>query len=128
MKRMLWVLALAFVASAFAQQPSPTNQPPYSTPPTFPEDRAPGQQMPPDTKAPPPQGSSAAQVRQQIQEKLNSERALANTKVAVKTNDKSVTLTGSVDTERQHDLALRIAQSYAGDRKIVDKIKLRGQA
>jgi osmotically-inducible protein OsmY len=36
-------------------------------------------------------------------------------------------LTGSVDTERQHNLALRIAQSYAGDRKIADKIKIRRQ-
>src|SRR5258705_8827165 len=39
-----------------------------------------------------------------------------------------VTLTGSVDTERQRDLALRIAQSYAGRRKIVGKIKIQGQA
>jgi hypothetical protein len=39
-----------------------------------------------------------------------------------------VTLTGSVDTERQHDLALRITKSYAADRKIVDKIKVRGRA
>jgi hypothetical protein len=128
MKRMLWGLALAFVTSAFAQQQSPTNQPPYSTPPTFPESRAPRQQMPPDTKAPPPQGSSAALVKQQIQDQLKSEPALANTKIGVKTNDKSVTLTGSVDTERQHDLAFRIAQSYAADRQIVDKIKVRGRA
>jgi len=127
MKRMLWVLALAFVASAFAQQQPPTN-PPYTTPPTFPDDREPGKRMPPDTKAPPPQGLSAAEVEQQIQSKLNSEPALENTKVGVKTSDKSVKLTGTVNTERQHDLALRIAQSYAGDRKIVDKIKLRGQA
>jgi osmotically-inducible protein OsmY len=35
-----------------------------------------------------------------------------------------VILTGTVASEEQHDLALRIAQSYAGDRKIVDKIKL----
>jgi osmotically-inducible protein OsmY len=48
--------------------------------------------------------------------------------VGVKTTDKSVTLTGSVDTERQHDLALRIAQSYAGDRKVVDKLKIQGRA
>lgn len=128
MKRMLWGLALAFVISAFAQQQPPTNPPPYTTPPTFPEGKAPRQQMPPDTKAPPPQGLPAAQVEQQIQDKLNSEPALANTTVGVKTDDKSVTLTGRVDTERQHDLALRIAQSYAGDRKIVDKIKIRGQA
>jgi osmotically-inducible protein OsmY len=122
---MLWGLALAFVTSAFAQQQSPTN-PPYTTPPTFPEGRT-QQQMPPDTKAPPPSETlSTAQVQRQIQEKLSAEPALANMNVGVKTTDKSVTLTGSVDTERQHNLALRIAKSYAGDRKIVDKIKIRG--
>ncbi len=85
--------------------------------------------MPPDTKAPPPSETlSTAQVQRQIQEKLSAEPALANTNVGVKTTDKSVTLTGSVDTERQHDLALRIAQSYAGDRKIVNKLKIQGRA
>jgi len=39
----------------------------------------------------------AAQVEQQIQDKLEREPALANTKVGVKTNAKSVTLTGLVD-------------------------------
>jgi len=38
-----------------------------------------------------------------------------------------VTLSGTVNTEQQHDLALRIAHSYAGDRKIVDKIELMQQ-
>jgi hypothetical protein len=128
-KRMLWGLVLVFVTSAFAQQQQQPIGPPYTTPPTFPQDKAPRQQMPPDTKAPPPSDSlSTAQVQRQIQEKLIAEPALANTNVEVKTTDKSVTLTGSVDRERQHDLALRIAQSYAGDRKIVDKIKIRGQA
>jgi cytoskeletal protein RodZ len=128
MKRMLWLLALAFVTSAFAQQQSPTNPPPYTTPPTFPEGRT-QQEMPPDTKAPPPSETlSTAQVQRQIQEKLSAEPALANMNVGVKTTDKSVTLTGSVDTERQHDLALRIAQSYAGDRKVVDKLKIQGRA
>jgi len=128
MKRMLWGLALAFVTSAFAQHQSPTNPPPYTTPPTFPGGRT-QQQMPPDTKAPPPSETlSTAQVQRQIQEKLSAEPALANMNVGVKTTDKSVTLTGSVDTERQHDLAFRIAQSYAGDRKIVDKLKIQGRA
>ncbi len=128
MKRILCGLALAFAVSAFAQQQSPTNPPPYTTPPTFPDDQASRQEMPPDTKAPPPQGLSTAQVEQQIQDKLNSEPILANTNVGVKTDDKSVTLTGTVDTDAQHDLALRIAHSYAGDRTIVDKITVRGQA
>jgi hypothetical protein len=128
MKLALCGLALAFAVSAFAQQQSPMNPPPYTTPPTFPDDQASRQEMPPDTKAPPPQGLSTAQVEQQIQDKLNREPVLANANVGVKTDDKSVTLTGTVDTDAQHDLALRIAQSYAGDRTIVDKITVRGQA
>jgi len=127
MKRMLWYLALAFVTSAFAQQQPPTNSPPYTTPPTFPEGR-PQRQMPPDTKAPPPQELSASEVEQQIQDKLNREPTLANTEIGVKIDAKSVTLTGSVNTENQRDLALRIAQAYAGHRKILDKIKIQRQA
>lgn len=127
MKRTLCGLALAFAVSAFAQQQFPTNPPPHTTPPTFPDDQASRQQMPPDTKAPPPQALSTAKVEQQIQGKLNNEPALANTNVGAKTDDKSVTLTGTVDTDAQQDLALRIAQSYAGDRTIVDKIKVREQ-
>jgi osmotically-inducible protein OsmY len=84
--------------------------------------------MPPDTKAPAPQDLSASEVEQQIQDKLNHEPALANTEIAVKIDAKSVTLTGSVNTENQRDLALRIAQSYAGHRKILDKIKVQRQA
>jgi hypothetical protein len=128
MKLALCGLALAFAVSAFAQQQSPMNPPPDTTPPTFPDDQASRQEMPPDTKAPPPQGLSTAQVEQQIQDKLNREPVLANANVGVKTDGKSVTLTGTVDTDAQHDLALRIAQSYAGDRTIVDKITVRGQA
>lgn len=128
MKRMLCGLALAFAVSAFAvQQQSPTSPRPQTTPPTFPNDQASRQEMPPDTKAPPPQPLSTAQVQQQIQDKLKSEPAVANTNLGVKTNDKSVTLTGTVDSEGQDDLARRIAQSYAGNRVIVDKIKVRGK-
>ena len=127
MKRILCGLALVFVTSVFAEQQTPSNQPPYTTPPTFPEGSTPRQQMPPDTKAP-PQDLSAAQVEQQIQDKLNSEPDLANTNMRVKADDESVMLTGTVNTEKQHGLALRIAQSYAGQRKIVDKIQIREQA
>jgi len=80
--------------------------------------------VPGGLKEAPAQGLSSAQVEQQIQDKFNSE---ANTNVGVKTDGKSITLTGTVTTEGQHDLALRIAHSYAGDRNIVDKIKVRQQ-
>jgi len=126
MKRILLGLVLLAATVAFAQQqgqPPPT-MPPQGTPPTFPEDRAPRQQMPPDQEAPPPQGLSTPEVQQQIQQGLNSEPILRNSNVGVHVDKNSVILTGTVDSQQKHDLALRIAQSYAGDRKIVDKIKV----
>jgi osmotically-inducible protein OsmY len=83
--------------------------------------------MPPDTKAPPPRRLSNAQIEQQIQDKLKSESELANTNVSVKADGKSVQLSGTVDTDHQHDLALRIAAVYSGDRTVVDKIQVRRQ-
>ena len=121
------VLFLATIVLA-QQQPPPTTNPPYQTQPTFPEGRQmPRQQMPPDTQAPPPQTMSTQQVEQQITQRLSSEPALAKSNVDAKVDENSVVLTGSVDTETQHDLAVRIAQSYAGDRKIVDRIKIKEQ-
>ncbi|PYX61962.1 MAG: hypothetical protein DMG73_01495 [Acidobacteria bacterium] len=114
-------LALLLTTLGFSQQQA--QPPPYTTPPTFPE----GQQMPPDQKAPPPQVLSTTQVEQQIQEHFNAEPALANTNVGIKADETSVLLTGTVDSDVQHALALRIAESYAGDRKVVDKIKVRQQ-
>jgi hypothetical protein len=111
--------ALLLATLGFSQQQ--TQPPPYTTPPTFPEEP----QLPPDQKAPPPQALSTTEVEQQIQEHFNAEPALANTNVGVKADESSVILTGTVDSDLQHDLALRIGQSYAGDRKLVDKIQVR---
>ena len=81
--------------------------------------------MPPDQKAPPPQALSTMEVEKQIQEHFTSEPALTNSNVSIKADESLVVLTGTVDSDVQHDLALRIAQSYAGDRKVVDKIQVR---
>jgi osmotically-inducible protein OsmY len=70
---------------------------------------------------------STQQVEQEITQHLSSEPALRNSDVDAKADEISVVLSGSVATERQHDLAVRIAQAYAGDRRIVDKIKVRQQ-
>jgi hyperosmotically inducible protein len=108
-----------------AQQPRQV-PPPESTPPTFPQEHTPGQQMPPDMEAPP--ATSTTQVQRQIEQDLNTAPALAGSNVDVKTDEQTVVLTGTVDTQEQHDVALRIAKSYAGERQIVDKIKLRQHA
>jgi osmotically-inducible protein OsmY len=125
MKSMLLGLALMLATLAFAQQQS---QPPGGTPPTFPEgQQVPSQPMPPEQEAPPSRRLSTSEVKQQITEHLKSEPALENTTVVVSVDRGSIELRGTVATDEQHDLAVRIARSYAGDRKIVDHIHLRQQ-
>ena len=121
--------AVLFLATiVLAQQPPPTSNPPYQTPPTFPEGRQnPRGQMPPDTQAPPAQTMSSQRVEAEILDQLRAEPALSATNVDARVDDNSVVLTGTVDTMRQHDLAVRIAQSNAGERQIVDKIKVQQQ-
>lgn len=128
MKRVLGGALLLFAVSVFAQQQSvpPYNSPPTSTPPTFPQDQHPGQRMPPDTRAPAPVEPTSAEVQQQVQEKLATEPLLEHLQLKATVNDSAIRLSGNVDNEQQHRLAVRIAQSYAGERKIVDKIKIRG--
>lgn len=117
---------LALLAAlSYSQQQSqpPPPSPPYTTPPIFPE----AQQMPPDQKAPPPEALSSERVEHEIQSHFRSEPTLVNSNLTVKADDTSVVLTGTVESDVQHDLALRIAQSYAGDRKLVDKIQVHQQ-
>jgi BON domain len=116
------VLFLATIGSAQQQsQPPPTN-PPYATPPTFPDERQAAREMPPDTQAPPPQAMSSQRVEAQIVQQLRAEPSLSGTNVDARVDDNSVVLTGNVDSLRQHDVAVDIAQSNAGGRKIVDRI------
>jgi BON domain len=138
MNRLILIAAMLVLSLALpAQQqapPAPDRQPaPGQTPPTFPEDQDPGARrmppdMPPDTNAPEPRELSSSEIRDQIQSKLNSEPGLENDRVSVKVTDSEVTVSGSVDDEAEHDLALRIAESYAGDRRVVDKVEIRGKA
>jgi osmotically-inducible protein OsmY len=83
--------------------------------------------MPPDEKAPPPEAMSTNEVQQQITTHLNSEPTLERTNLDAQVSDNSVVLTGNVASEEEHDLALQIAEFYAGNRRIVDKIKVVGQ-
>ena len=125
MKRLLNLCIVMSVAAALAQQSQIPGNPPHTTPPTFPENQSRG--MPPDTKAPPSQESSTAKVAMEIEEKLKNDPALTNTSVMVKADDSSVVLGGTVDSDSQRDVAFRIAKSYAGKRKVVDKIQIRKQ-
>ena len=131
MKYVLSCAVLFLATTVLAQQQGqspPTKNPPYQTPPTFPEGRqAPRQQVPPDTQAPPAHTMSSQRVEGQILDQFKAESALAGTNIDAQVDDNSVVLTGSVNNMIQHDLAVRIAESNAGDRKIVDKIKVKQQ-
>lgn len=125
MRHIVCVLLLLFGVAVFAQQQRQPGPPTGSTPPTFPQDKNPSKQMPPDTAAPPPSGQpTSGEVQQQINQKLSQEPGLKNTNVRFDVDDQSVVLGGSVADQQQHQLALRLARSYAGDRKVVDYVKV----
>src|SRR5262245_41918352 len=131
----IFALTLAlFPLQGLAQATNPQEVP--GTPPTFPSDRtAPGQtgpdtrlpsdpsSMPPDTKAPAP---SSRQVQAQIEQALSKEPDLATSDIRVMVDKKTVTLFGTVDDSNGRTRALGIAQSYAGERQVLDKLKLKG--
>ena len=120
------VLLLVTISLAQQQGRQLPNLPPYGTPSTFPGGpQQPPSQMPPDQKAPPPRTLSTNEIEHEIQAHLNSEPALSNTRLDVIADETSVALSGTVDTEKQRSLALRIARSYAGEREIIDKIAVR---
>jgi osmotically-inducible protein OsmY len=64
------------------------------------------------------------EAQQLIQDGLSSDRELAQSNVSARTDDRAIVLIGSVGNEKQHEVALRIAQSFTGGRQIVDKIKV----
>lgn len=126
MKSALCVLLLLLGMAAFAQQ---QQGPPIpgTTPPTFPQEKNPSKQIPPDTAAPPPsEKPTSGEVQQQINEKLGQEPALKNTSLRYDVDDQSVVVGGTVASEEQHQLAIRLASSYAGDRKVLDYVKVQG--
>jgi BON domain len=132
MKHILCTIVLIAGTVAYGQmgpgQPQP-GQPPQGTPPTFPEGgrQSPRQPMPPDQPAPTPEATSAEQIQQQITQQFSTEPTLSGTDLRADVDEASIVVSGTVDTVEQHDVALRIAQSHAGDRNVVDKIKVKRQ-
>jgi len=67
---------------------------------------------------------SSKQVEGQIVKQFRDEPGLSGTNIDARVDDNSVVLSGTVDSITQRDLAIRIAQSNAGDRTVVDRIKV----
>jgi osmotically-inducible protein OsmY len=122
------MLLLAIPMSAQQSAPPPYAPPPHEVPPPPTASEPTPGQIPPDTHAPATPALSSSEIRKQIEKKISNEPGLAGANVNVTVDDRSVVLTGIVDSQVQHDLAMRMAQSVAGDRPIDDKLQIRGKA
>src|SRR5207302_11263423 len=70
--------------------------------------------------------SDSASLQSTIQDKLKSEPMLSSSSVNVNVTDATIELSGSVATGKEKQTAERIAQSYAGNRKLVNRITVSG--
>lgn len=92
--------------------------------PAIPQQQKASRQTRPDQETQPSEELSTPEVQQLIKDGFRYKPALANANLSVTVDDGSVWLTGTVDDEKRHDLALRIAASYSGRRQIVDSIRV----
>jgi osmotically-inducible protein OsmY len=77
-----------------------------------------------------PQSSASgdsATLQTTIQDKLKGEPLLSSSNVNVNVTDSTIELSGTVSTGKEKQTAVRIAQSYAGNRKVVDRITVTGK-
>jgi hypothetical protein len=136
MKKLMIAATLLLASFVMAQQtaPPPYAPPPHETPlPQDPGQQKPNQgtpdvspnQMPPDTQVPGSSEVAVGDMQRQIEQKLQEEPMMSGANVSVSVDDKAVTLQGVVDSDKQHDLAMHIAQGYAGNRPVVDKLTVR---
>lgn len=129
MKNLLSTLLLFIATIAFAQQTpgtppfNPNSQPnPNNAPPN---QQSPAEQMPPDTKAPAHTQTASPDIEKELQSAFDHEPVLKGTDLKATADDDSVMVSGTVENEQQHKIALQLVQGKAGDRKIVDKIVVR---
>lgn len=123
-------------ATPTTASPNPTT--PDPTAPTTDKPAAAPQQQRPQGQSPSlPQGSApipssnvsdSASLKGQLDQAYQSEPSLSGSNIQVDVSDTSIQLTGSVPTGKEKTTAKRIAQSYAGNRKVVEKLAVTGRA
>jgi hypothetical protein len=73
-------------------------------------------------------GPSTAELRQKLTNALRNDPALNGSSVVATVTDDSISLTGSVRTAKDRITARRIAESFATNRKVTEKISVAGSA
>jgi osmotically-inducible protein OsmY len=66
---------------------------------------------------------SSSDLKTQIDSAIHNEPTLANSNLIVNVTDDSIEISGLVPSSRDRETALRIARSYAGNRRVVDRLK-----
>lgn len=62
-------------------------------------------------------------VSDKLRKALNDKNpAYAGSNIQAEVDDQSITLTGMVTSQAQREMALQLAQAYADDRKVVDRM------
>lgn len=116
MKLLFAIALLACSTFVLGQQPA--------NPPSAPPGQATSPQLPPDTAAPPAAQVSSADIQDELQKEFGRASILSDQPLKATVDDQNILLTGTVETQQQHDLALKLAQQYTGTRKIVDRIEI----
>ena len=117
------VCALLLLSAPLAlnQQPQQPGQgrPPYTTPPTFPENQ---QHQPPLAMPPDQVPAASSDIQDQLQRSLIKDPDFKDAQVQTRVDDHAITLKGTVQDEVQHQKVLQLAQTLAGKRKIVENL------
>lgn len=119
MLKMLVAALLLGSSLSFAQTPMQLpGQPPRGNPSTLPDPNA------PDTKAPKKQHeSSNKDVEEKLQKALDNKNVVyRGSNIQTTVDAQTVTLTGSVTSSMQREMALQLARAYGEERKVVDKL------
>jgi osmotically-inducible protein OsmY len=67
--------------------------------------------------------ASSSDLKAQIENALHNEPTLASSTLVVNVTEDSIELSGRVPNSRNRETALRIARSYAGNRRVIDRLK-----
>jgi len=67
-------------------------------------------------------------LKGQLDQAYQSEPSLSGSNIQVEVTDTAIQLSGSVPTAKEKTTAKRIAQSYSGNRKVVEKLAVTGRA
>jgi|SRR5579859_5902088 len=121
--------------SGTAQSPSTSQSPPIepsssqtnpngsmTQTPASPEQAPSSQQAPGATAA-----AAGGDIQMQIQNALQKEPTLSNDNLTVSVTDDAIELNGTVASSKEKQTAKRIAQSYAGNRKVKEHLTVSGQ-